>query len=647
MSARSLRPALLGLTLLAFALRSAALGTKGLSYDEAATALMARATPGAIVRFHWQAAFEHPPLWQLLLRGWSLPAGQSEFALRFLSALAGTLAVPLAAALARRFWPRERSAVLTGTLLVALSPALLLYSQEARMYAPVVALALALIGLALELVRRRSAPRLTAFVLLSWAMLGLHYYSVLLLGLLGLFALVEAVRSRRDPGREPARAPVDARHAPLRLLAGVAVGVLPLLCWMLFAPGFGDTLAVVLRFAGGPRAPVAAFLDELWRNLSFGAVRWMPPQAVSGYLLLPLVLLGLLLALRRRGPAGEPGWLLVLLAVLPIAISALAFGTLATRYLLWLLPLLLLAAGLALAWLAERNAALGAAALLLAAVPCALGLAHYFGAYTKSAYREMAQTLAAQAAPDDLVLLEAPRQHLLWRYYGPPALAWEPVPAIELPAFWPVNAPPLLPHETDDQLQRALREHSTVWLVLTSENEVDAGEFVPEYLQAVAYREECRAWLDVRLCRFRSPAATPVAPPAAAPGAAVLPQAVGAGLWLDGVATGRPQTSADGSRFLPVRLDWRAAAQPAADLKASLRLEDARGTLWTQTDELPIGPLLPPTTWAAGDEKPGYFVLALPPDLAGPATLRLLLYDPVTGAPAGDPLVLGSVSIDP
>ncbi|HAJ36280.1 MAG TPA: hypothetical protein DCL15_11360, partial [Chloroflexi bacterium] len=86
---------LAALTLGGLALRLWGVGDKGLAYDEAATALMARATPAAIIDFHWRAAFEHPPLWQLTMAGWSALFGQSEAALRLLPALAGATAIPL------------------------------------------------------------------------------------------------------------------------------------------------------------------------------------------------------------------------------------------------------------------------------------------------------------------------------------------------------------------------------------------------------------------------------------------------------------------------------------------------------------------------------------------------------------------------
>ena len=124
------------------ALRLWALGDKGLAYDEAATALMARASGAEIVQFHWNAAFEHPPLWQLTMRTWTALFGQSEAMLRLLPALAGALAIPLTWYWLRLLWPRAVGLRLLAAGLVATSPALVMYAQEARMYTIVVLLAL-------------------------------------------------------------------------------------------------------------------------------------------------------------------------------------------------------------------------------------------------------------------------------------------------------------------------------------------------------------------------------------------------------------------------------------------------------------------------------------------------------------------------
>ena len=89
----------------------------------------------------------HPPFYYLLLSGWRQLVGDSEFGLRSFSAFAGLLVVAGTLALARAsFFQRGGAeaqrdkrfvftAVLLATLITAVSPPLVYYSQEARMYA--------------------------------------------------------------------------------------------------------------------------------------------------------------------------------------------------------------------------------------------------------------------------------------------------------------------------------------------------------------------------------------------------------------------------------------------------------------------------------------------------------------------------------
>jgi hypothetical protein len=64
-----------------------------------------------------------------------------------------------------------------------------------------------------------------------------------------------------------------------------------------------------------------------------------------------------------------------------------------------------------------------------------------------------------------------------------------------------------------------------------------------------------------------------------------------------------------------------------------------------QRDEFPIGALLPPTTWNAGDVKPGFMALPLPADLP-PGDYRVVVgvYDPTTGAALGDFVEIGALT---
>jgi 4-amino-4-deoxy-L-arabinose transferase-like glycosyltransferase len=609
---------LLALTLLGALLRLWMLGSKGLWYDEASTALMARAAAGQIVQFHWDAAVEHPPLWVLFMHFWSKIFGQGEAALRLPSAFTGALAAPMAWQVARTAWPGDRVTRLLAAGLVATAPALILYAQEARMYSLVAVLALVSVYMGMRMLARPYTLTLIGFVLANWLMLGLHYYSALLVAIESAFLLAYAVRRRRLVGA-------------IALAAGLSI--IPFLLWAWLAPGFHTTLDVVLRTAGGGARSWGSFPDGFWRDLAFGSVRWQPPRAAIGYLLLPLLVLGAVQGLRKCDVQGRdvssPGavrWgiLFILILVVPLLVGLALASGMATRYILWVVPFayLLIALGIDAAWRLWRP--LGVIGLLIAAFVAVLGLGYYFTSYQKSDYREMALYLTSHAKPYDGIILEAPRQHLLAKYYLPAAGNIYPMPAVDLPDYWPVTAPPLVPEEADHQLQTILAKHGRLWVVLTGENEVDQGEFVDRYLTAIAYPVGCRPWLDVRLCQFISPDR--------APGGMMIPLNVtfDGGLNLAGAQVALEKASS-GERLIYVALQWHAREKPVADYKSTLRMLGQDGKPVSQGDSYPIGPLLPPTTWSAGDDKPGYTVLEVPETVApGEYHLAIGLYDPAS-----------------
>jgi hypothetical protein len=612
------RVARLLLILAAFFLRVGDLGRLGLAYDEAATALMSRAAPAAIIAFHWDAAFEHPPVWALIMHYWSAWAGQSELALRLIPAYAGLLVLPLLWRLLRRLWPGRAAFHWTAAILITLSPVLVYYSQEARMYTLVVLLAIVVVLLSLRQVTHPSPGNAAALVVSAWAMLGLHYYSALVLAVLALYVAGVWLFTRAE--RRPAVA----------LLALYGLSCLPLLFWMSFAPGFRETLEVVLREAGVTGITISGFLRDLWRELSFGAIRWTPALAEIGWVVAPFALGGAIVAVvMRANDSPSPydrraGWLIVLMALGPMAFSALALRTLSTRYLLYVAPFLWTLVALAVYACGAWRRSAGVVAFVLVLLPFAGGLTYYRGPYVKSEYREMAHALKTQVQPStDIVLMEAPRQHLLAKYYLPDDWTFAPVPNIRVPDYWPLTAPPLVPEEEDDRIQAFLRAHDTLWILYSSENEVDKGEFLAKYATAVAYRQRCDQWLDIRVCRYLSPHS--VQPTIVTPHQAAFRE-----LLLERSALALTPSPASATDLL-LQLDWQALAAPALDYKVSVRLVAPDGAVVAQTDEYPIGALLPPTTWAAGDRKPGYVSLALPPSLApGAYAVVISVYDPAT-----------------
>ncbi len=124
--------------ILAFALSIYCLDTQSLVYDEGFSVYLARQSLSEITAH--TAADIHPPLYYYLLHFWINLAGDSEFAIRFLSTIFGVLLVPLGYAAGKRLLSHH--AGLVTAFIFVLSPARLWYSQEARMYTLVTALGL-------------------------------------------------------------------------------------------------------------------------------------------------------------------------------------------------------------------------------------------------------------------------------------------------------------------------------------------------------------------------------------------------------------------------------------------------------------------------------------------------------------------------
>ena len=121
---------LLVVILLAVCLRLLGLSQQPLWYDEAVTFTRASMDLSEA----WRVTVEtdsHPPFYYAIVRGF-LVFGDTEVALRLFSVLSGILIVVLAFDFGRIL--SGTTAGLTAALLVAVSPLLIYYSQEARMY---------------------------------------------------------------------------------------------------------------------------------------------------------------------------------------------------------------------------------------------------------------------------------------------------------------------------------------------------------------------------------------------------------------------------------------------------------------------------------------------------------------------------------
>jgi 4-amino-4-deoxy-L-arabinose transferase-like glycosyltransferase len=350
---RETRKALLAvalLTALAGVLRFTNLGLQSLWVDEALTAIVLE--PSLVETFENIRDVEAtPPFYYAVAWLWTRVLGEGDIALRSLSALLGTATVPVAYAAAARFASR-RAAIVTAAL-VATSPYLIWYSQEARSYA----LAAFLAGLSLVFLAGATQPDARRRELVLWAltcalMVATHYFSAVLVAAEALWLL-----RRRGLAREP-----------LVAIGAAAISTIPL-------------ALLALGQRGDHRAEWISDLSLQHR------LDETPRQFVGGYGGAPgdglglaaglLALAGLvLLAWRARDDERHGGLLMLGLAaaavVAALLLSVAGFDYVYHRNLLVLwIPLAIAVAG---GFAAARTAGLAAAAVL-----CAVFLASHFG----------------------------------------------------------------------------------------------------------------------------------------------------------------------------------------------------------------------------------------------------------------------------
>jgi 4-amino-4-deoxy-L-arabinose transferase-like glycosyltransferase len=185
---------LVGLVVLAGALRLSTLGLQSFWYDEAFTPVhVLHAGLGAT----WRAMVHSentPPLWYLLAWLDSKVLATGEIALRLPSALAGVATVPVAWAIGAELAGR-RAALITAAL-VAVNPLFVWYSQEARAYSLFVLFSALAMLCFLRAERQPTRRRMAAFAVTGALALLTHYFAVFLLIGMVLWLLRERATRR-------------------------------------------------------------------------------------------------------------------------------------------------------------------------------------------------------------------------------------------------------------------------------------------------------------------------------------------------------------------------------------------------------------------------------------------------------------------
>ncbi|MCE5259577.1 MAG: glycosyltransferase family 39 protein, partial [Chloroflexi bacterium] len=622
-------------------------------YDEAQTLLVARLPLGQIALTAYR-----PPLYHYILHFWSMLVPSTEFWLRIPSLVFGLLALGGVALVANQLYGRKTA--LVAALLAAISPVMVYYSQELRMYSLMTAIFLAIYYLFNRLILERS-EHWSKWVLLWLAeviALYSHYFSAPFLLTISALAIGACLLEQR-------------RQTLWKWLATQAAVVVAFVPWLLVIFGGRGGISDYTAAELAPVNPVVPQVDDFLKQLAGfytqGPQIWDQP---ADRILLLVIAAGLALAfvliigeVMRKTPHTEPAtpgqpasrWvnadvILILVCLLPVLFASVLFlikpGVVSPRHLMMLSgPLMiLLARGAGIIWklptlVRIKLPAWAGHVLALVFLAAVLGIEGYSqwrnmrsSESLRPNVRALAQVVAQYAGPNDLVLM--PYQDYAFDYYfGDRARVYHletRVPDVDL-MNW------ALPRMAGAERAVLIR-----WVDVYA----DPREYLAWFLQSNG-KQVYKGWVADRQVtaftlndKLKLPEFTPID---------IQAQIVklNAGAWPDTVPA---------DQALAAGLSWEALQVPQKDLKVSLRLVDGYGIVWARDDRYLMAERGNATTssWQPGSASRNYYLVKLPAG-APPVTysLQITVYDndkeyqftDSAGAPLGNSYTLGSVRV--
>jgi hypothetical protein len=596
------------MVLLAFAARTYRLGVPNLTNDEWFMVRNIHEGPWWIV--NQARTFEpHPLIYYLGLTGWAQVAGETEFALRFVSVAAGMLTLVAVIALAGRLGGQVAAAA--AATLVALNPYLIAQSQNARNYAPVTAFtAIALLLFLRAWQRDDWRPWIFAG---GAALLALNTHLNALLAIGALWVVGGITLAWK--GELPVPGLKDGtRRGRLFLISQTGVAVL-LLVWIAYA------WPALSSYTGYFPAPVTleTVVRQTLLTFSVGQYSTLGPgllKYVTGALVVALATIGAYVAYRRY-PFGSVATCFTI--AVPLIASAALFlvrPMFEERYLIVLVPGFLALAGVGLSLPSRIHPALLVAIPLVGFAGTLPSTIPYYSAVAESRpdFRAMARWVERDARPTDVVVATGHGIADMFGYYyrGDTQLL--------------VIADPTT---ADAEWGRLLaRAPSAVWLLPYFDQPADL--IGHRKLATLGFPAPVRWFSGTRAHRIGLPS------PAQLPtGAVVTPESRSVARWEHGLALDEfaiTTRSASPGDLIGVALIWRAENDGLWDDKVSVRLVAPDGEVAAQTDRRPVDDLA-----GFGLLKPGELLrdgvgIVVPEGTPpGEFRLELVVYDPKTG----------------
>ncbi|HAJ36142.1 MAG TPA: hypothetical protein DCL15_10655, partial [Chloroflexi bacterium] len=544
-----------------------------------------------------------------------------------------------------------------AVLLAAVNPFQIYYSQEARMY---MLLAVEAAGLFWALVwmmeigdRRLEIGRLgdsdgsaslhlqspisqSLFLIFGIAGMWTHYSFPIVLAAAGLtFVIWWAAGLRRASTTPPRNHPITPllRYAALNLLIVLA-----------YLPWLPTAIDSVLNWPrGGVTVGLAEGVALTLRTLLFGPLRTVPEPLASWLIVAGALPLVGLFALRRlpRLALAAGLWLL-----LPVAMM-FGLGLFTDAFLKFLLvasPAWCLL-GAAAPWIMTpqlptrtpsrfvHGALIACVAIFGIGAAVAVLPTYYADPFVRDNYRGVAEYLAAVGdARDDLVILNAPGQQEVWRYYDPG------LPTLALPAQRPPDAA-----DVAAQLAAATSGKRRVFALFWATDESDPEQSVENWLNANAFKA-MESWQgNLRFVTYALASDLGET--------AITPVQWENGMRLTHVQQPQPtpQQVTPGNAAT-IQLHWLTTRALTQRYKVSLQLLDARNQVIAQHDSEPGGGAHPTDRWQVGESVLDNHGIAIPFGVPpGRYRMIVVLYAADTGErvqqSGQDALPLGEVEV--
>lgn len=468
---RLYRPLLLLILLAAWAWRLHGLDVQSLWRDET-DSLRFATQPLARALAMFSRPGENGPLYFLLLRPWLAAAGQSEFALRFPSALLGVLAIPLVYVFGRRWF--GLAAGLLAALLLAVNPYHVWYSQEAKMYALLVVAVMLSLAAFMWAIARGRWQRWAIWLGLTSACFYIHVLGVFVIPLeIAWFLLVPTWR-RRWRGFGLALAVLVLPYAPL-------------VWWqwkLLVDPNFST---------GHTFMPLGRVLQTLWQAQIQGIVLAPSPWLLAApiFLLLAAFVLPLPQDRANARRLALVWWFLPVLGVFSLSLAVPIF---LDRYLIWVMPALALLVAAGAVAVGRQNRWL-AAALVVVLVGFQLWNGWRQDTHTiKSDFRSAAAFVTACRQAGELTVFLIPYIRYTYQYYDGGDFPWADAPYTN--------------RETDadlldERMADLTRDYPGVWLVESEAEFYDRQGLVRAWLESHGRRQDAAEFARVGVRYYR------------------------------------------------------------------------------------------------------------------------------------------------